>query len=92
MATNLSGHTIGNQIHVGDSISALGYTFKVEKILNQEWWDRYGYDVEFLDDRGNYHHWKQGEDGGEVIRQKKKIFDWYGTDVTDIFRKYGYNV
>jgi hypothetical protein len=25
------------------------------------------YDVEFLDDRGGYHHWKSEFDGGRII-------------------------
>lgn len=81
---------MNKEIKIGDSIKALGFTFKVAKILYQDHWDRFGYDVEFLDDKGRYHHWKQWDDGGEVIRAEKKYVNYYGTDVTDIFRKYGY--
>ena len=77
-------------IEVGDSITALGYTFKVAKIICQDYWDRFGYDCEFLDDKGNYHHWKQWDDGGEVIRKEKRYINYYGSDVTDVFKKYGY--
>lgn len=67
-----------NRILPGDRISALGCTYTVGTILYQEyygdlsdaggtaWW---GYDVEFKDDAGRYHHWKQNEDGGTVIRK-----------------------
>ena len=79
-----------HEIQIGDSITAQGYTFKVSKILYQDFWDRFGYDVEFLDDKGRYHHWKQSEDGGTVIRQKKRYIDCYGVDCTDIFEKYDY--
>ena len=49
----------------GDRISALGYTFTVWIILYQDCYDGI-YDVEFLDDRNCYHHWKQQYDGGTV--------------------------
>ena len=55
------------KIEKGDKISALGYTFMVDKIIYQSWWDRFGFDCEFLDDKGNYHHWKEWDDGGAVI-------------------------
>ena len=81
------------EIKIGDNIAALGYCFKVAKILYQEYYNRDGFDCEFIDDKGNYHHWKQWEDGGKVIPAiptEKKYIDWYGTDVTDLLRKYGY--
>lgn len=77
-------------VEIGDHITAYGQTFKVEKIIYQSFWDRFGYDVEFLDDRGRYHHWKQAEDGGQLLKPEKKYIDAYGMDCTDIFRKYGY--
>ena len=57
-----------DEICVGDSISALGLTFEVAKIMYQ---DFYGgqWDVEFLDPNGGYHHWKSEFDGGKVIRR-----------------------
>ena len=78
------------RIEVGDIISALGHAFTVAKIMYQDYWDRFGFDCEFLDDLGNYHHWKQWDDGGDVIRQEKTYTNCYGSDCTDIFRKYGY--
>ncbi|MDD1617557.1 MAG: hypothetical protein LUQ28_13990 [Methylococcaceae bacterium] len=53
-------------INKGDSITAMGLTFKVDKILYQCYLMGY-WDVEFLDPQGGYHHWKQEEDGGRVI-------------------------
>lgn len=56
------------QIKPGDKIRALGQEFIVGHIYFQHWYDlNGGWDVEFLDDKKNYHHWKQDEDGGEVI-------------------------
>lgn len=65
------------RVRPGDMISAMGCTFTVGKILYQDYngdrdqaggGDCWGYDVEFLDDRGGYHHWKQNQDHGDVIR------------------------
>lgn len=78
------------EIKVGDKITALGHTYEVAKILYQEYWDRDGFDCEFLDPYGGYHHWKQWDDGGKVIPKEKKYKDCYGNDVTDLFKKYGY--
>lgn len=68
-----------NLIKPGDRISAYGYTFTVGKILYQDYFgpkeavpetsDCWGYDIEFKDDQGRYHHWKQNQDGGELIRK-----------------------
>ena len=82
----------GHVIKKGDKITALGYTFTVEKVLYCEWYARDGYDVEFIDPDGHYHHWKQWEDGGKVEGQPKRLIDWYGQDVTDLFIKYGYKI
>ena len=55
-------------IFPGDKITAYGQTFTVWSILYQ---DRYAdpgeQDVEFIDDAGNYHHWKEYYDKGSVI-------------------------
>lgn len=96
---------------VGAEITALGYTFKIAKVIYAEHWDRFGYDIEFLDPRGGYHHWKQWDDGGEIKlpmptyiehgkfeggvyyrNGEKRLVNCQGTDCTDLFRKYGYNV
>lgn len=57
------------QLKAGDQIRAMGLTFTIGTIWYQHWYDMApgGWDVEFLDDKNNYHHWKQDEDGGEVI-------------------------
>jgi len=52
---------------VGDSITALGHTFEVAKIIYQDCYNG-NYDVEFLDPRGGYHHWKSEFDGGHIIK------------------------
>ena len=56
------------KIFVGDSITALGYTFEVGKIIYQDCFDG-NYDVEFLDSHGGYHHWKSEFDGGRIIKK-----------------------
>lgn len=78
----------------GDKIRALGQTIVIYRILYQEYSDLpgWGWDIEFLDPTGGYHHWKQSEDGGQLLRSPKRLVDWYGTDCTDLFRKYGYRV
>ena len=54
------------RVSVGDSITALGHTFEVAKIIYQDCYQG-NYDVEFLDPRGGYHHWKSEFDGGRII-------------------------
>lgn len=55
-----------SKVCVGDKITALGYTFEVAKIIYQDCFNG-NYDVEFLDPRGGYHHWKSEFDGGHII-------------------------
>lgn len=59
-----------NCINPGDVISdRSGLAFTVARVLFQDHYgDRFGYDVEFIDDQNAYHHWKQDEDGGTVAR------------------------
>ena len=67
-----------NRINPGDRISAFGYTFTVATILYQDYYgpredaapgsDWWGYDIEFKDPDGRYHHWKQNQDFGKLIR------------------------
>jgi hypothetical protein len=59
---------VSMKIQVGDSISALGFTFEVAKIVYQDFYNGQ-WDVEFLDPHGGYHHWKSEFDGGKVIRR-----------------------
>ena len=56
------------KVFPGDRISALGYTFTVWSILYQDHLCG-SYDVEFIDDCGRYHHWKEDCDGGRLIRE-----------------------
>lgn len=79
-------------VEIGSVVSALGIKVTIEKILYSEYWDRYGYDIEFTDTKGKYHHWKQDLDGGELIapKKEKRYINYYGSDCTDIFKKYGY--
>lgn len=65
------------RIRPGDMIRAMGYTFTVAKVIYQDYngdrdqaggGDCWGYDVEFMDTSGGYHHWKQNQDHGWVIR------------------------
>lgn len=57
------------KICAGDSICALGHTYKVGHIIYQDCYDG-NYDVEFLDSTGGYHHWKSQFDGGHVIKKE----------------------
>lgn len=58
---------------VGDSIKAQDYTFEIAKITYCEYnGEQYGWYVEFRDPADGYHYWKQGPDGGEIIKAKKQ--------------------
>lgn len=70
-------NTDRNIIRPGDIIYALGYSFPVREVLYQDYYgdkasagfsDCWGHDVEFKDAEGRYHHWKQNQDGGGVLR------------------------
>ena len=61
----------------GDRVSALGVTYTVKEVLYQDHFgdhpaapgsDFWGYDIEFTDTSGAYHHWKQNQDGGSAFR------------------------
>ena len=69
-------------IRRGDKIHAMGVTYVVDEILYQDYngdrdqaggGDCWGYDVEFVDMDGIYHHWKQNQDYGEVIRAGRRV-------------------
>lgn len=77
---------------IGDSICVQGRTYKIAKIISKDHYEREGWFLEFLDPQGHYHYWKQYCDGGEIIKQpqQKRLVNSYGTDCTDLFRKYGY--
>ena len=57
-------------VKIGDIVEVFNKEYKIEKILHCEYWDNYGYDVEFIDTKGIYHHWKQNLDGGKLKRIK----------------------
>ena len=78
----------------GATIVCGGIVAVVNKVLYAEYWDRYGWDIEFIDTEGNYRHWKQWDDLGVIHMPKKgkRLINSQGTDCTDLFRKYGYNV
>ena len=61
----------------GDKVTALGFSFTIDKILYQDFYgevppspcsDWWGFDCEFTDTKGNYHHWKQNQDKGNAFR------------------------
>lgn len=65
----------------GDKVTALGLSFVIDSIIFQEFWgdapeypgsDWWGFDCEFIDTKGNYHHWKQNQDKGSVCRWNGK--------------------
>ena len=74
----------------GAVITALGETVTIERVIYQ-FKERDGWDIEFVDTKGNYRHWKQWDDGG-TIKIKKRLVNYYGSDCTDLFKKYGYDV
>lgn len=57
---------IGDQIKVGNT------TETISEILSQDdWEDRGGLYIEFKNADGKYRYWKQGPDGGQLIRRAK---------------------
>lgn len=74
----------------GDVVNVGRIYATIDRILYQDYWR--DWDIEFIDTCGNYRHWKQGFDGGELIPKKgtKRYYNGYGIDCTDIFAKYGY--
>lgn len=78
------------QIEHGDRISALGQSFVVDEILYQDYFgsradaapgsDWFGYDIEFTDPQGRYHHWKQNQDLGQAARWDGRSWRPYNVD------------
>lgn len=63
----MGGNTL---VHEGDSIVCNGLKVTIGEIVYQDECARDGErDVEFVDTRGWYRHWKQHLDGGYVIRK-----------------------
>ena len=57
---------------IGDKINAHGITVTIAKILYQEYYyDRWensdDWDIELIDENGNYRHWRTWVDGGKLI-------------------------
>lgn len=57
------------EVNIGDSVHRRGRIYTIEKILSQSYWEGYGWDLEFVDTNSCYHHWKQYDDGGDLIRK-----------------------
>ena len=55
------------KLEPGATIICKGIKAVIKEIKYQEWWNDYGFIVEFIDTNGNYRSWKQGSDGGKVI-------------------------
>ena len=64
----------------------------VKEVISSYIMDNGGIAIEFYDILGKYRYYKQDFDGGEYVRaeNKKAYIDYYGVDVTDIFKKFGY--
>lgn len=75
----------------GATISAMGISVVVDKVLYAHH-ETIGWDVEFIDTAGQYRHWKQWYDRGEIIFPTKKLVNEHGVDCSDLFHKYGYKV
>lgn len=75
----------------GATINTLGISVTVDKVLYAHH-ETIGWDIELIDTAGQYRHWKQWDDGGEIIFPTKRLVNKYGIDCSDIFRKYGYKV
>lgn len=57
------------KLYPGDQITAMGQAATIWSILYQDMYADPGErDIEFIDTDGNYRHWKECFDGGEVIR------------------------
>ena len=59
-------------LEIGDKIHCKGITCRVKEIYHQEYWEGYGFIIEFMDINGIYRSWKQGIDGGYVIEKGVK--------------------
>lgn len=85
---------------VGDIISCKAFgNMRIDEILSQEYFpatqanEEY-WNIEFKH-AGQYFHYKNYFDGGTVKQgtdKGKRIYNYLGSDVTDIFIKYGYKI
>lgn len=54
--------------NVGDYIKVGNQKIRIKKLITANYYGELdGWYVEFLSSNGNYHYWKQGLDGGELI-------------------------
>ena len=83
-------HYTENEV-IGAVITVGHVSRKIAKVISFEWYDRFGYGIEFIDPVGRYGYWKQWSDGG-TIEVPSKWLNCYGNDTSDIWRKYGYKV
>lgn len=65
---------MGNvQCKIGDVVRVNGRDYVIAEITYQDFWERGadddGWMIEFIDNKGDYHYWKQYLDGGELIRK-----------------------
>ena len=71
-----------------DEIIYKEYYPPIEDLGDEEW------NIEFKH-AGQYFHYESYYDGGTVKQGKnkgKRLYNYMGTDVTDIFLKYGYKI
>lgn len=54
----------------GDAIVCKGIKAIIKEIEFQDYWEGYGFIIEFTDTNGNYRSWKQEVDGGYVIDKR----------------------
>lgn len=55
------------QVEVGDKVRCQGRIWTISDIHNQFYSKNEGFFLEFYDDKGDFHYWKQYEDGGDII-------------------------
>ena len=77
------------KVLIGSEITSHGITVKVSKVFYAELTLDCHCVVEFIDEKGNYRHWKQAEDKG-YIECKNLYFSAYGMDITNSFERFGY--
>lgn len=57
------------EVKIDDKIKCQRQLVTISEIISQNYYDRDGWFIEFLDANGHYRYWKQYCDGGELIRQ-----------------------
>jgi hypothetical protein len=61
------------EVKAGDMIKVRGITRTIKEIISQDYYgDRDGWYIEFVGTDGKYGYWKQGCDGGQLIRVTTK--------------------